>query len=405
MSIANAVVGLAGTKSAIQVAVIPGHVAAGVGPVTVQAGAAITLSTTTPDGSALSGLLTTPSLTMAGSAGAWTGTLDVGHNALDVPGASLATVTSQVGQGYAGGGWTGAGGIVSAAAAADASRLTAVGVIENDEGGSPLYTAANPFDGTSPAATDVLVTYTYYGDANLDGKVDGQDYALIDAGSQPVDGHAADRLVQRRLQLRRQGRRERLHADRQRVQPTGGEPVAVVARGRQHGGAGDRRHRGRSRAGVARRSGDRRGRAARPPASPGLIVTTSGADHDPRPPWSGVLRRPGGSPGVGHVRSRPARRRDDSAGIDGGPPAAVPPGGTASGFSPTNGFSPAVGIGRQFAATAGIWRLLCGPFGMAGDDTRPGWCGSSAAAGTGTGTGRNAASGAETAYENLTNLR
>ncbi len=27
-----------------------------------------------------------------------------------------------------------------------------------------------------------MVKYTYYGDANLDGKVDGQDYALIDAG-------------------------------------------------------------------------------------------------------------------------------------------------------------------------------------------------------------------------------
>ena len=28
---------------------------------------------------------------------------------------------------------------------------------------------------------DVLVKYTYYGDANLDGKVDGSDYSRIDS--------------------------------------------------------------------------------------------------------------------------------------------------------------------------------------------------------------------------------
>jgi hypothetical protein len=30
--------------------------------------------------------------------------------------------------------------------------------------------------------TDVLVKFTYYGDANLDGKVDGTDYSRIDSG-------------------------------------------------------------------------------------------------------------------------------------------------------------------------------------------------------------------------------
>ncbi len=33
-----------------------------------------------------------------------------------------------------------------------------------------------------PGASDVLVKYTYYGDANLDGVVNGADYARIDAG-------------------------------------------------------------------------------------------------------------------------------------------------------------------------------------------------------------------------------
>jgi len=37
------------------------------------------------------------------------------------------------------------------------------------------------FDGqTGLVAGDVLVKYTYYGDANLDGKVDGTDYSRID---------------------------------------------------------------------------------------------------------------------------------------------------------------------------------------------------------------------------------
>lgn len=30
--------------------------------------------------------------------------------------------------------------------------------------------------------SDLLIKYTYYGDANLDGKVDGSDYSLIDNG-------------------------------------------------------------------------------------------------------------------------------------------------------------------------------------------------------------------------------
>ena len=32
-----------------------------------------------------------------------------------------------------------------------------------------------------PGTYDVLARYTYYGDANLNGKVDGSDYSLIDA--------------------------------------------------------------------------------------------------------------------------------------------------------------------------------------------------------------------------------
>jgi hypothetical protein len=38
------------------------------------------------------------------------------------------------------------------------------------------------FDGAVTADGDVLVKYTYYGDTNLDGQVDGTDYSRIDNG-------------------------------------------------------------------------------------------------------------------------------------------------------------------------------------------------------------------------------
>jgi hypothetical protein len=121
-------------------------------------------------------------LTLSGTGGHWTARLDLGNNDLDLPGASLATVTSQIAQGYAFGSWNGTGGITSSAAAADTSHLTALGVILNDQAGTRLYSSTNLFDTIAPAPYDVLVKYTWDGDANLDGKVDGSDYSLIDAG-------------------------------------------------------------------------------------------------------------------------------------------------------------------------------------------------------------------------------
>jgi hypothetical protein len=34
---------------------------------------------------------------------------------------------------------------------------------------------------STPGTSDILAAYTYYGDANLDGKVDGTDYTRIDS--------------------------------------------------------------------------------------------------------------------------------------------------------------------------------------------------------------------------------
>ncbi len=130
-------------------------------------------------------LIVMPTLSIAGVMGHWTGSVDLAGNDLDLSGAVLNVVNDQVRQGYArstGAGWTGPDGIVSSTAAADTRHLTALGVIQNNQDGSPLYTAARPFDTATPGTSDVLVKYTWFGDANLDGKVDGSDYSLIDAG-------------------------------------------------------------------------------------------------------------------------------------------------------------------------------------------------------------------------------
>ena len=93
----------------------------------------------------------------------------------------MATVTNQISQGFDGGNWAGMG-IPSTNAAADTTHLTAIGVIQNNQSGTALYTSTNLFDGITPSTKDILVKYTYYGDANLDGKVDASDYSLIDNG-------------------------------------------------------------------------------------------------------------------------------------------------------------------------------------------------------------------------------
>jgi PEP-CTERM motif len=112
------------------------------------------------------------------------GLIDLNNNGLDLnsQNASLQTIWSQLQTGYNGGGWNGTSGIISTDAANNPKHLTTLGVILNDNGmgtNTPLYTT---FEGVTPQDGDVLVKYTYYGDTNLDGKVDGTDYSRIDAG-------------------------------------------------------------------------------------------------------------------------------------------------------------------------------------------------------------------------------
>ena len=83
--------------------------------------------------------------------------------------------------------WNGLG-INSSAAKNDTTSFTALGILKNDNGsGGTIYGPAGSslgaFDGlTTLISTDVLIKYTYYGDADLSGSIDGSDYSLIDTG-------------------------------------------------------------------------------------------------------------------------------------------------------------------------------------------------------------------------------
>ena len=106
------------------------------------------------------------------------GRLDLNANDMIVHGGSLSTITALLASGYANGAWNGEG-IASLAASNDSSRITALGALQNSINGSALFST---FDGITVSTSDVLIKHTYYGDANLDGKVNGDDYSLLDNG-------------------------------------------------------------------------------------------------------------------------------------------------------------------------------------------------------------------------------
>jgi hypothetical protein len=122
----------------------------------------------------LSSALKTNSLTIAASA-----TLDIADQSLVLENSSLASVQSLVAAGFNHGNWLGAGGITSSAAAADAAGRTAVGFASNETLGRTTFAG---FDGLN--GDEILVKYTYYGDANLSGHVTLDDFSLFLNGYQ-----------------------------------------------------------------------------------------------------------------------------------------------------------------------------------------------------------------------------
>jgi len=120
-------------------------------------------------------------VTFAG-AGAPTSTIDLGTgnciSDYEAGASSLAEVTALIATGRNGGAWDGFG-ITSSAAAADPRGLTAVGVIDNGDTETGIG-GLTTFAGVPVDETSVLAAYTWWGDINLDGVVDSNDYDRID---------------------------------------------------------------------------------------------------------------------------------------------------------------------------------------------------------------------------------
>jgi autotransporter-associated beta strand protein len=107
------------------------------------------------------------------------GKFDVTDNSMVVKGMADSAVRTQLAAGYNGGAWNGATGIVSTSI----TSATSLGYA------TQAQTGATDFKGvTGLTGTDVLVKYTYAGDANLDGKVDIGDLGLLAGAWQQLSG-------------------------------------------------------------------------------------------------------------------------------------------------------------------------------------------------------------------------
>jgi hypothetical protein len=100
-------------------------------------------------------------------------------------GSAYTGVTGLLAKGANGGDWSGTTGIVTTqSGASGGNTLTGLAVARADDVGY----AGGTFGGVSVASGDTLVMYTYAGDANLDGTINGDDYFQIDSAF-PAGAH------------------------------------------------------------------------------------------------------------------------------------------------------------------------------------------------------------------------
>jgi autotransporter-associated beta strand protein len=135
----------------------------------------------------------TKALSLAGVTTTGTGAFDLTDNDLVVRHAAgqgvatLVQISNQVKSGLnlPSGFWNGPG-IMSSTAATDPAFNKALGAISNDlavvTNGQFTGAFLTDFSGRSVDRNTVLVKFTWFGDADLSGSVDGTDYGLIDAG-------------------------------------------------------------------------------------------------------------------------------------------------------------------------------------------------------------------------------
>lgn len=112
------------------------------------------------------------------------GQLDLASNDLlvDHSGTSPAeTVRQRLLSGRAAGAWNGKG-IISSAAAADGQSRVAIGYAESSQLLGLTGSTTSTFSGMAVDATSLMMKHTWYGDANLDGVVNADDYVRLDRG-------------------------------------------------------------------------------------------------------------------------------------------------------------------------------------------------------------------------------
>jgi autotransporter-associated beta strand protein len=141
------------------------------GPVTINGGTLllssnVTLGSQTTPPAAPNSNVNISSLAISGN-----GTLDITNNHIIINYGSgadpIASIAALVASGYAGGTWTGSG-IVSSIAAANSANY-----------GIGYADAADPGNPAGLASGQIELMYTLLGDANLDGKVNGADFAIL----------------------------------------------------------------------------------------------------------------------------------------------------------------------------------------------------------------------------------
>ena len=105
-------------------------------------------------------------------------------------GSAYTDLTGRIQSGRNGGTWDGSG--IMTSLSHTGPGLRALGVAEASDALGISGTQTTMWNGVSVDATSVLVKYTYVGDLDIDGDVDGDDYVAIDshvAQSGVVFGH------------------------------------------------------------------------------------------------------------------------------------------------------------------------------------------------------------------------
>ena len=126
-------------------------------------------------------LLVLQSLTIAGNMNSWQGLLDLSGNDLILKGGApsdLLTLANELKSGFnAGHGyWNGA----EAASSHPPASLPTPGSLRHSAIAKATCSAL--FDDVATSTNDAAIKYTYYGDADLNGSVNGADYHQIDMG-------------------------------------------------------------------------------------------------------------------------------------------------------------------------------------------------------------------------------